>query len=484
MADNCPNLGPLPPQRYVGDVNGRCLDTTATGERRCVLSFGATAQTMGGGGDHSSAGDRARVSSNCSPVNGDHCLGMSSIARRRRLTAPNYGHDHRDGESLVKQPKIAQSSGRVSMFPRLQPPMLPRSARRRILALIATVGSFRAGLPSVALLGMLLQLAAASSCWVGSFTREFCCDARHGPGGNEACWDTTFTYDPCCTAPADVDIGNDMPFDMEILERTVGPQLERALADNGPASVEAGLRASINSPENRSMAEQTSRIFLAVLLYRQGRRREAAAELREAAQQEDSFSISASGVWVGTSAAGYHMHDVPFAEALVAFLRRQKARTIGDFGCGMGLYVRDLRAAGFRAGGFDGNPSTLKLTDGRCHQADLSHTQDFGVCWDWILSLEVAEHIPPEFEGNFIGNLARHARVGLVLSWGNQAGEGHVNLHTRSEVERLFRERGFRSVETDGEVLRRAASLPWLQSTVLVLEREPPLPRGVVCATA
>ena len=131
---------------------------------------------------------------------------------------------------------------------------------------------------------------------------------------------------------------------------------------------------------------------------------------------------------VGVDAEGYHMHDSSLADAVAALLKQEGARTVGDFGCGLGFYVRDLRRAGLMVGGFDGNPDTAKLSEGRCQVADLSATLDFGTRWDWILSLEVAEHIPHEFEAAFVGNLHRHNRQGIILSWGNQAGHGHVNL--------------------------------------------------------
>lgn len=81
---------------------------------------------------------------------------------------------------------------------------------------------------------------------------------------------------------------------------------------------------------------------------------------------------------------------------------------------------------------------------------------DFGTRWDWALSLEVAEHIPRELEANFVGNLDRHACRGLVLSWGNQAGEGHVNLRPLAEVEALFAARGFRSDAAAAAAMRQA----------------------------
>merc|ERR1719437_97091 len=132
--------------------------------------------------------------------------------------------------------------------------------------------------------------------------------------------------------------------------------------------------------------------YLALVLRRQGREAEAAEEFRQF--MANDFSISDNGVWVGSSAEGYHMHDVPFSEALADFLLSRGARSAVDFGCGLGLYVRDLRAAGLRVGGFDGNPATAEITGGRCQQLDLSKEVDFGTRWDWVISMEVAEHIP------------------------------------------------------------------------------------------
>ena len=37
--------------------------------------------------------------------------------------------------------------------------------------------------------------------------------------------------------------------------------------------------------------------------------------------------------------------------------------------------------------------------------------------YDWVISLEVAEHIPAESEAIYLDNIVRHAREGVVLSW-------------------------------------------------------------------
>eukprot|EP00931_Biecheleriopsis_adriatica_P103185 TRINITY_DN78055_c0_g1_i1.p1 TRINITY_DN78055_c0_g1~~TRINITY_DN78055_c0_g1_i1.p1 ORF type:complete len:356 (+),score=66.60 TRINITY_DN78055_c0_g1_i1:116-1183(+) len=336
---------------------------------------------------------------------------------------------------------------------------------------------------AVALVLATLTSEVAATCWVGGFSREYCCDPVHGEGGNPECWDDVFHYDPCCTRPEGLwqkqeQTPGGQPENEDLLEQVFGHKVDRVLADGASIeSFERDLRRTISSPEGRSTSVQTARALLAVVLRRLGRIGEAEAELQ--ALSSHDLSISPSGAWVGKEAAGYHMHDRPFADALIAFFKSREAVTVGDFGCGLGLYVRDFRLAGLRSGGFDGNPVTGEITEGRCLQADLSQELDLGTRWHWVLSLEVAEHIPRQFEARFLENLERHTCSGMVLSWGNQAGEGHVNLRAGEEVEAIMQERGFRSLPEKAAELRSAATLPWLQNTVHVFERAWPGGRGL-----
>jgi len=77
--------------------------------------------------------------------------------------------------------------------------------------------------------------------------------------------------------------------------------------------------------------------------------------------------------------------------------------------------VRDFLRAGFKATGFDGNPETESLTEGRCGVANLAFPKQRGA-WEWVMSLEVAEHIPPQYEDSFVENIVSAARNGVVLS--------------------------------------------------------------------
>lgn len=330
-----------------------------------------------------------------------------------------------------------------------------------------------------------LLCKVGANCWIEGFSSELCCDPKYGPTGNEECWDDVFQYDPCCTSPSHQVVDRDpfsAPLSGELLDQALRPKILKILEsakddekgyENFLVEFEESLRSAITSPENRTISKRDAVPFLVVFLRVQGRHDEAEAVLQQQAVAEN-LEISSSGTWVGADAEGYHMHDSSLAQALATLFREENVRAVGDFGCGLGLYVRDLREAGFRVGGFDGNPATAKLSAGRCQVADLSTSLDFGTRWDWIMSLEVAEHIPHDFEATFLSNLHRHNRKGIVLSWGNQAGHGHVNLKSREEVEELLAGMGYESLQESAEALRGHATLPWFKDTILVFRRKHP----------
>ena len=51
---------------------------------------------------------------------------------------------------------------------------------------------------------------------------------------------------------------------------------------------------------------------------------------------------------------------------------------------------------------------------------------------DWVICLEMGEHIPNRFEPMVIANLHAHNTRGVILSWARlgQPGYGHVNNHS------------------------------------------------------
>jgi len=75
----------------------------------------------------------------------------------------------------------------------------------------------------------------------------------------------------------------------------------------------------------------------------------------------------------------------------------------------------------------------------------LSLPQYWLPVYDWVLSTEVLEHIPAEFESVALDNICRAAKHGVVLSWALPGVRGfyHVNNRPFTYVQKAMLRRGF-----------------------------------------
>ena len=103
-----------------------------------------------------------------------------------------------------------------------------------------------------------------------------------------------------------------------------------------------------------------------------------------------------------------HIHDKLLSNALSQYF---KGKRVVSFGDGQGNYKRDMDMKNevIRYDAFDGAPYVEEVTDGLVHYLDVSVPVYHLERYDWVLSLEVAEHIPKEFEATFVDNVKRHA---------------------------------------------------------------------------
>ena len=185
-----------------------------------------------------------------------------------------------------------------------------------------------------------------------------------------------------------------------------------------------------------------------------------------------SIEISKSGAWNGTFP---HMVDQSFGTALVSLLKERKITSITDFGCGSGGYIKMISEARIFARGFDGNPNTeeLDVSGGLCiGPVDLTQERTWNVT-DAAMSIEVAEHIPAQFEDVFVSNLASSARDLIILSWGvpGQKGTGHVNGKTAMAVEQKMKEHGWAKDKEPTRKLQTAATFRWIRRNVQVFSK-------------
>lgn len=187
----------------------------------------------------------------------------------------------------------------------------------------------------------------------------------------------------------------------------------------------------------------------------------------------DHTIIHNHGYWCGEEVDKQHLFDFKLAKALARFFINEKAESVVDFGCGMGEYVKVLQNQDICTEGYDGNPDTVKLTDGLAQVIDLSQPFDLGKKFDWVLSIEVGEHIPKKFEKKFIENLHIHNVKGIVLSWAvkGQGGFGHFNEQNNDYIKKVMMEYGYcNDVEAENQ-LRNQSTLPWFKNTIMVFRK-------------
>ena len=145
--------------------------------------------------------------------------------------------------------------------------------------------------------------------------------------------------------------------------------------------------------------------------------------------------------------------------------------TVADLGALDGQYSRWLNDTGLvQAFAFDGIENVETLTNGRVNFFDLSdETSGPSGPFDFVLCLEVAEHVANETA--FMAHLKRLSNR-VIISWSasSEEGVGHVNPKTPGEVEAVMGDYGFRINWGVTDILRDAATIPWIKESVSFYE--------------
>ena len=179
-------------------------------------------------------------------------------------------------------------------------------------------------------------------------------------------------------------------------------------------------------------------------------------------------------------AAPYLIPEAHFGAepAIVSFLASRlgaPGSSVNDFGAGVGIYglelMRLLPNVTYRA--YDGAGDSRQATNGFVAFADLTFINLSLPRADWVLSLEVGEHVPLVKEGAYVRNLHAHNCRGILLSWGivGQTGHHHVNTHRAGYIVSMFKDLGYVFDGAQTFRLRKAALLPWFRRSIYVFER-------------
>lgn len=173
---------------------------------------------------------------------------------------------------------------------------------------------------------------------------------------------------------------------------------------------------------------------------------------------------------------GNQMYDRPLADFLANSIFQEQ--TVVDLGAGLGHYGKIFREPGSKVKewvGYDGAINVQEATDGLVKFMDLTQPNAIDerpcIAADWVLSLEVAEHIPVEHTDAFLRNVRCHARKGAVVSWAlpeQTGGLGHVNTRTEAEAVAAMEKWGFKADWGLTNQLRAAATIKHFKKTPVV----------------
>lgn len=206
--------------------------------------------------------------------------------------------------------------------------------------------------------------------------------------------------------------------------------------------------------------------------------------------EQTSFATGAHGGWclrpdpahgpdveqrLGFRLALYHLDAdhtlVPHLAALFA------DQSVLDMGAGVGQYGHRFQhlLANFsiKWRGYDGALNVDSYTNGYVRFADLSRPVHLGFVADWVMSLEVGEHIPAVSADTFVHNLHIHNHKGIVLSWAvrGQGGTDHVNELGNEEVKQMVLPLGYIYDERTSDSLRKHSTFSWFKNTIMVFQR-------------
>jgi hypothetical protein len=138
-----------------------------------------------------------------------------------------------------------------------------------------------------------------------------------------------------------------------------------------------------------------------------------------------------TGIYTGEDMVVGHIHS----SALLEYMQNtfNKQYSVIDFGCGTGYYIDNLNDRGFDVIGVEG--SVYESHRHYVKHLDLTSPIELGVTGT-VISLEVGEHIPREYENIFLNSVTNHTNKHLILSWAveGQAGIGHINCRNNDYI--------------------------------------------------
>ena len=156
-----------------------------------------------------------------------------------------------------------------------------------------------------------------------------------------------------------------------------------------------------------------------------------------------------------------------------------RPRSVVDVGCGCGTWLAVFRRHGVEdVLGIDGDyvdREQLDIPREQFFPHDLMTRLRLGRTFDLAMSLEVAEHLPPEAATGFVASLTRLApRVLFSAAVPHQGGEGHVNRQWPAYWAELFGAHGYVAIDCFRRGLWLDERVEWwyAQNVLLYVRRD------------
>jgi cyclopropane fatty-acyl-phospholipid synthase-like methyltransferase len=180
--------------------------------------------------------------------------------------------------------------------------------------------------------------------------------------------------------------------------------------------------------------------------------------------------ISSTGIW---------SEEENFAHAFSYYTARyiskyfEKEKLVIDLGCGLGTILQYLKDVGFTdLIGIEG--SELSNFDfNNIKKLDL--TNPLFLDKGNVISIEVFEHIPAQYEKQFVDNILNCCDGKLVISVATvgQPGIGHVNCKNNDYIINIFESNGFKFNSERTKEIRSTVEnhVDYLRNTLMIFEK-------------
>ena len=159
-------------------------------------------------------------------------------------------------------------------------------------------------------------------------------------------------------------------------------------------------------------------------------------------------------------------------------LKHFPVKSAADLGCGLGTWLAEFKSCGVEEiCGFDGDyvpREYLQIPEADFHPTDLCAGPFPARRFDLAMSLEAAEHLPPEKAEGFVRTLTSLADIVLFsAAFPYQGGTGHLNENFPEYWALLFRKFGFIPLDLVREEFWNDGSIcPWYRQNMLIFIRK------------